>query len=70
MTVERINPQFSNWLEFGHEHHQRYEFFKNYYSGKTILDIACGIGYGSNYIINSGAKEVVGVDNYKCSPDT
>ena len=42
-------------------HFTRYEFAKDYVKEKSILDIACGIGYGSDYLTNY-AKEVVGGD--------
>lgn len=43
-------------------HMSRYEFASKYIIGKKVLDIACGVGYGSNYLANNGAKLVVGGD--------
>ena len=43
------------------KHLQRYEFAGNYVKGKDVLDIACGIGYGS-YILSQSAQNVVGID--------
>lgn len=39
----------------------RYKFATKYVHGKTVLDVACGSGYGSNMLKNF-AKEVYGVD--------
>lgn len=61
-TVERVVPGELSWEEYGLEHQQRYEYFKSYYAGKKILDCACGSGYGSFYISNSGASSVLGID--------
>lgn len=39
----------------------RYKFAQQFCKNKTILDIACGSGYGSNFLADY-AKEVTGVD--------
>ena len=53
--------------------------YQNYFKDKRVLDLACGLGYGSYFIKKYlGAKEVIGVDldksaidyaknNFKCS---
>ena len=46
------------WLK---QHIGRYVFAAQFVNG-TILDIACGNGYGSSYLIHKGAKTVVGGD--------
>lgn len=61
-TVERVVPGEKSWEEFGLEHQQRYEFYNSFYSGKKVLDSACGSGYGSFHISNSGAASVLGID--------
>lgn len=43
------------------EHLHRYALAMEYVEGKTVLDIACGEGYGCNLLANK-AKEVIGVD--------
>ena len=53
---ERI-PSFTLW-----EHIARYVFAAQFIEGKTILDIACGTGYGASYLMNKGTKMVVGAD--------
>lgn len=48
---------FSLWLHLG-----RYIFAAQFVKGKAVLDIACGSGYGARYLLNKGAKMVVGGD--------
>jgi ubiquinone/menaquinone biosynthesis C-methylase UbiE len=43
-------------------HIARYEFALPYCEGKTVLDLACGDGYGSK-ILAEKARKVCGVDN-------
>jgi 2-polyprenyl-3-methyl-5-hydroxy-6-metoxy-1,4-benzoquinol methylase len=43
-------------------HLQRYETATRYIQGKKVLDIACGVGYGSQMLGQAGASKVVGVD--------
>ncbi|HKP54372.1 MAG TPA: class I SAM-dependent methyltransferase [Chloroflexia bacterium] len=42
-------------------HLKRYDFSMAYIAGKRVLDVACGVGYGSAHLANF-ANEVVGVD--------
>lgn len=51
---------------FIQEHLNRYEFASKFANGKIVLDVGCGIGYGSNNLLRKGAKVVVGGD---ISPD-
>lgn len=44
------------------DHIARYEFASKYAIDKKVLDIACGTGYGSEYLIQHGAANVTGVD--------
>jgi len=46
---------------FVFEHLHRYALAKKISAGKTVLDIACGEGYGT-YLISEAAKFVYGVD--------
>jgi 2-polyprenyl-3-methyl-5-hydroxy-6-metoxy-1,4-benzoquinol methylase len=60
-TGERFVPgSASELLEA--EHVQRYAFASNYAKGKSVLDIACGAGYGSYLLRAGGAIRVTGVD--------
>ncbi len=61
-TIERVIPGTLSWKQYGAEHIQRYDFFKSHYKGKSILDAACGTGYGSHFIAQNGAKSVLGID--------
>ncbi|MET0638203.1 MAG: glycosyltransferase [Chitinophagaceae bacterium] len=47
--------------EIAFEHFHRYHAVKGISAGKTVLDIACGEGYGSS-IMAGVAREVIGVD--------
>ena len=44
------------------EHYERYRFATAYTKGKRVLDMACGSGYGSDWIARSGAESVTGAD--------
>jgi 2-polyprenyl-3-methyl-5-hydroxy-6-metoxy-1,4-benzoquinol methylase len=44
------------------EHRSRYHFAGGFAAGKTVLDIACGTGFGGPILLASGAASVVGVD--------
>lgn len=58
---ERIVPgqvEQSDWIS----HTSRYDFASRFTAGRDVLDIACGMGYGSYMLAMSGAKSVVGVD--------
>jgi ubiquinone/menaquinone biosynthesis C-methylase UbiE len=61
-TGERMMPEFNKGDEIHLEHMTRYIFASQFVKDKEILDIACGSGYGSDYILKSGAKKVTGVD--------
>jgi SAM-dependent methyltransferase len=43
-------------------HAQRYGFAFRYCSGKRVIDVGCGIGYGSHLLASNGAVSVLGVD--------
>lgn len=44
------------------DHIERYRFATQFVNGKTVLDIACGVGYGSGILAEAGALRVDGVD--------
>lgn len=54
-TIKADHPAYD-------EHIERYRFASTLCSNKKILDIACGAGYGSKMISDSGAKQVIGAD--------
>ena len=51
-------------------HKARYAFASTYVEGNSIVDVACGLGYGSSLLAEAGAKHVTGVDIDKSSVDT
>jgi len=40
----------------------RYAFPARLVKGERVLDVACGSGYGSSYLVGKGAKLVIGLD--------
>ena len=58
-TGERFVPTFGGEIKL--EHYLRYAAVKDLVVDKKILDLACGEGFGSNYLSDFG-KKVVGVD--------
>jgi len=68
-SLERIVPENIESTDiFNYEtlllHLARYEFAQKYITGGNILDIACGVGYGSAYIMDKCPKieQITGVD--------
>jgi SAM-dependent methyltransferase len=59
---ERLVPGTLAWDLYQVEHKQRYEWASGYCKGKRVLDVACGTGYGSIILAQTGAAQVVGVD--------
>jgi ubiquinone/menaquinone biosynthesis C-methylase UbiE len=59
-TGERYVPEL-DWPEVSYEHWHRYLCAEGLVEGKTVLDVACGEGYGSHWIARR-AESVVGVD--------
>jgi 2-polyprenyl-3-methyl-5-hydroxy-6-metoxy-1,4-benzoquinol methylase len=60
-TGERFIPGRCDSL-LDAEHRERYLFAAKYAKGKSVLDIACGSGYGSQLLYEGGAASVTGVD--------
>ncbi|NWL76803.1 hypothetical protein DM872_08080 [Pseudomonas taiwanensis] len=58
-TGERFVPSEQGKIRI--EHYHRYALVLDLVEGKSVLDIACGEGYGS-FVIASSAELVVGVD--------
>jgi SAM-dependent methyltransferase len=68
-TGERIipdEPECRPGTPIYETHLNRYRFAAAYAAGKDVLDIACGVGYGSRYLLDHGAASVTGGD---ISPD-
>ena len=58
-TGERFTPELDGQIAYEHLH--RYSVACEYVSGKSVLDIASGEGYGSN-LLSKTADSVIGVD--------
>jgi 2-polyprenyl-3-methyl-5-hydroxy-6-metoxy-1,4-benzoquinol methylase len=65
-TIERISFQSKGGTGASEAtialHMDRYTFASRFVAGKRVLDIACGVGYGSRILKQAGASTVVGVD--------
>ena len=53
------NPLIDSQIE--NEHRHRYYMAARYTNGKTVLDVACGSGYGTE-ILSVEAQKVIGID--------
>lgn len=60
MAIERLRVAEEFWRESGYSHVQRYLFARERVNGR-VLDVACGVGYGS-YVLAMGGGFVQGVD--------
>jgi len=58
-TEERLETFITNGAMLEHLH--RYAMLSEIVKGKTVLDIACGEGYGSN-ILSKNANKVIAID--------
>lgn len=66
-TGERMIPEYNVEDLIYSEHLLRYNFCKQFVAGKTVIDIACGSGYGTQIIAEAGAQLAHGAD---ISPET
>jgi glycosyltransferase involved in cell wall biosynthesis/2-polyprenyl-3-methyl-5-hydroxy-6-metoxy-1,4-benzoquinol methylase len=62
--AKECEPNFANKMY--QEHIARYLFASKFVKDKEVLDVGCGVGYGSLQLAQSGAKRVVAFDS---SPD-
>jgi len=62
-NLERVVPNEEKTRFLFQEHVIRYLFASQFVNSKTVLDAACGTGYGSSILMNAGAKKVMGIDN-------
>ena len=62
MSVERLVPETDPRAHVIREHVARYAFAAQDVSGKSVLDVACGSGYGSASLKRAGARSVTGID--------
>ena len=61
MTGERIHPGMVGEQVF-REHEARYVFASKFVDGKRVLDVACGLGIGTQSLLRAGAQTCVGLD--------
>ncbi|MGC9450633.1 MAG: class I SAM-dependent methyltransferase [Oceanipulchritudo sp.] len=61
MAVERIDP-FEREDRFCLDHLFRYHWVRPLVAEKNVLDVACGLGFGSILLAHAGAASVTGVD--------
>jgi len=66
-TGERIVPGAANCeptfaQKMYQEHVARYAFAAQLVRDRDVLDVGCGVGYGSQWLAKSGAKSVLGID--------
>jgi SAM-dependent methyltransferase len=65
MATERLHMDPAAQRYHGYEaaaHVARYALARRFCTGRRVLDIACGEGYGSALLAGWGAREVVGID--------
>ena len=60
-TGERVVPGKTP-QEIYKEHMDRYIFAASLTENKDVLDVACGTGYGVDYLVENGARTATGVD--------
>ena len=61
MADERINPGDPGWRLYGLQHLQRYQFALERVRDRCVLDLACGVGYGS-FVLSQTATSCLGID--------
>lgn len=61
-TGERMIPEQNKKQGIYAEHIIRYLFATQFVEKKTVLDVACGSGYGSALLADAKAKKVIGID--------
>jgi SAM-dependent methyltransferase len=62
-TGERFVPGVEGLEELYTEHMSRYLLASRMASGKTVLDVGCGCGYGTHLLATGGARAVLGIDS-------
>lgn len=59
-TAERVTLDPAS--PFWGEHRSRYHFAGPIVAGRTVLDVACGTGFGAPILLGAGADRVLGMD--------
>lgn len=65
--IERVDPKHTPWFRKKTvlEHQLRYNFAQKFVNKKIVVDLGCGVGYGSFMLADAGARKVYGVDTDK-----
>ncbi|HSI36076.1 MAG: class I SAM-dependent methyltransferase [Phycisphaerae bacterium] len=61
-TGERLILNAGFTTEAEAEHLERYRYACRFAAGATVVDVACGSGYGSKMLADAGAVSVLGMD--------
>ena len=63
-SFERSDPKEAPWHLGGlrRRHFAKYEFAAQWAPGQKVVDVACGVGYGSVMLADAGAAEIVSMD--------
>jgi ubiquinone/menaquinone biosynthesis C-methylase UbiE len=61
-TGERLIPGIPRLENMIMEELGRLNFIRPYVMNKMVLDAGCGVGYGANFLAESGARWVLGID--------
>ena len=62
IVPDAIDPSVSLQRELLRQHTERYEYAGRFLEGRTVLDAACGAGFGSAILRDQGAARVIGLD--------
>ena len=55
-----LDARMPSWIRF--QHLARYEWCRELVAGKSVVDAACGTGFGSRIIAEAGAAHVQAFD--------
>lgn len=58
--ADNCEPRFAEKMYL--EHIARYKFASQWVKGKRVLDVGCGVGYGSRWLAEHGAESVLAFD--------
>ena len=58
--ADDCEPLFN--IKMYQEHIARYAFASQWVNGKTVLDVGCGVGYGSYWLAQHGASKILAFD--------
>jgi 2-polyprenyl-3-methyl-5-hydroxy-6-metoxy-1,4-benzoquinol methylase len=62
VSGEHADPGTPEWAELAGPHLARYMWAGELASGRHVLDVACGSGYGALLLRHAGAVQVLGID--------